>query len=148
MKYSLPVFFSGIILKIFILVLSTFIFCGCSCQKEEITYPKNQILEMLQKIVPEAKFKLGESLTDIIPCADYGAGCISVHRIEVKKLVMVAAEFTGRDQAYQAAKRLYAYHYNNWVLDDVVGEPYLEALVKQALDAKLVGEPPPEPEKK
>ena len=135
-------------MKIFILMVGFFILSGCSCQKEEITYTKSQIIDMIQKIVPDAKFKLGESLTDIIPCADYGAGCISVHRIEANKLVMVAVEFAGRDYAHRAAKRIYAYNYNNWVLDDVVGEPYLEALVKQAFDAKLVGEPPPEPAKK
>jgi hypothetical protein len=134
-------------LKLVMGMLVFFMMSGCSCQKEEVTYNKNQILDMLLKFEPGAKFKLGESITDIIPCADYGAGCMSVHRIEVKKLVIVAAEFSGRDYAYQSAKRLYAYNYNNWVLDDVAGEPYLENLVKQAMGAVLVGNPPPEPTK-
>ena len=67
---ALP-FLIGNILKIFILMVCFFIVSGCSCKKEEVTYTKSQMIAMLQNIVPEAKFKLGESLTDIIPCADY-----------------------------------------------------------------------------
>lgn len=129
-------------MKLISLIFLLLFIISCSCKDEEITYSKNQMIEWAQKVDPSAKFKLGESMTDIIPCTDYGEGCVGVVRIEVRKVVLVAAEFTSRRYAYESAKRIYAYHYNNWVLDDVVGEPMLEKFVKEAFDAKLVGNPP------
>jgi len=81
------------------------------------------------------KFMLGESLTDVIPCTDYGKGCLGTHRVMVNKVVLIAIEFDIEENAKKAATKLGGYYFKNWVFDDVAGEPILVEFVQKAFNA-------------
>lgn len=112
-----------------------FFVCSCFCEKDG-RHTKTQMIRVAQDFDPAVKFKLGKSITDVIPCIDYGSSCISVHRMLVRKVTMVAVEFKTENDARLVAKRLNQYYWKNWVFDDVMGEPVLEDFIVKAYNVK------------
>jgi hypothetical protein len=70
---------------------------------------------------------LPRSISEGIQCSDYSEGCQSGHMVKVRGLDLIAVEFATEEQAKYAAKKYRGYYLRNWLLDDVAGEPLLEA---------------------
>ncbi len=71
-----------------------------------------------------------------VTCGEYGDGCLSAHIVSVRKLELIAVEFTTEEQALLAAKRFRGFYLRNWFFDDVTGEPVLERFMENDLKAK------------
>jgi hypothetical protein len=65
-------------------------------------------------------------------CKDYDVGCKNVYRMKIKNIPVIYVEFFNFQQAKANAEKLGAYWYYNWMIDDVVEEPLLEAIIKKA----------------
>lgn len=74
---------------------------------------------------------LARNLNDVIPCSNYGDGCLSVHRLRAKNLDFIAIEFTNGQLAQEAAQRIRGWTVKNWLFDDVEGEPVLMRWLEQ-----------------
>lgn len=124
MKYSL-----------FPLILLFLSILSASCTKE-LKYNKEELLELIQKSEPSARFLLPKSVTEGVDCGNYTSGCLSGHVLKVLGLEMILVEFQTEEEAVFAAKKFRGYYVRNWLLDDVSGEPVLEKFVTDALEAK------------
>ena len=69
---------------------------------------------------------LARNINDVIPCSNYGDGCLSVHRLRAQNLDFLAIEFTHPDLAKKAAQKIHGWTVQNWLFDDVEGEPVLQ----------------------
>jgi hypothetical protein len=108
---------------------------SASCTKE-VGYTKESMIKLAQVGDPSASLILPKTMNDGVSCSDYSAGCMSAHIVRVKKLDFIMVEFKTKDQAIYAAKKFRGYYSNNWMLDDVTGEPLLENFVIKYLEAK------------
>ena len=66
--------------------------------------------------------------------AQYDAGCKAVYKLRIRQMDAVFVEFMEEKQAQANAEKLNGYWYYNWLIDDVVGEPILEGIIKKAYD--------------
>lgn len=108
-----------------------------SCTKEEPHYNKEKLLSLTPKEGDDRmETVLGQSATDIIPCSDYGEGCVSVHRFKTRKLEYIAVEYATSAQAQAFAPKIRAWTARNWLFDYVFNEPSLEAWLCQYLECK------------
>lgn len=113
------------------------LFVAVSCTKKEVIYSKEDMIGMVPKEGPEKmEILLARNLNDVIPCSDYGAGCLSAHRLRVKNLDFIAIEFNDGEQAMLAAQRIRGWTVSNWLFDDVEGEPVLERWLVEHYKAK------------
>jgi hypothetical protein len=108
---------------------------AASCTKE-VKYSKEALLAKAQQADPSVTYILPKSMTEGVTCNDYSEGCVSAHIVRVKNLDLIAVEFMSEAEAILAAKKFRGYYINNWLLDDVVGEPVLEKFVTEKLGAK------------
>ena len=108
-----------------------------ACSKKEPIYTKEEMLAMTPMEGPDkVEIVLARDINDAVPCADYGDGCLSAHRLRTRGLGFIAVEFETPAQAESSAKKIYGYTARNWLLDDVDGEPTLERWAEQYLKAK------------
>lgn len=113
-----------------LLIASTLLLFSCSQSHEKMR---------MEKAVLEDKFKAADSSYKVIlpkaidqvsvSCATYFEGCVSAHIFQVQKLDFIALEYDTHDNAERAAKKLGGYALENWVFDDVTGEPVLEKIL-------------------
>jgi hypothetical protein len=116
--------------QIFIFILLS------SCEEKPLTYTKEELYTLAKTGDPNLSLILPGNINEVIPCTDYGEGCLSVHRIMAKDLEMIAVEFDQPINAAKGAKAVRGWIVRNWVLDDVTGEPVLERFVKETLKAE------------
>lgn len=103
-----------------------------SCTKKEVIYTKEDMLALApQEGSEKVEILLARNLNDVIPCSNYGEGCLSVHRLRAKNLEFLAIEFTDGALARQAALRIRGWTVKNWLFDDVEGEPVLMRWLEQ-----------------
>jgi hypothetical protein len=106
-----------------------------SCTKKEILYTKENLLALTPAEGDDRmETVLGQSATDIIPCSDYGEGCVAVHRFKSRKLEYIAVEYATIAQAQDFAPKIRAWTARNWLFDDVYNEPSLELWLCQYLE--------------
>ena len=113
-------------------MISVLIFSACA--KKEVKVTKEQMYTKAKAADASTTFvipKAGEGPS----CGDYAEGCLSTNIVQVKKLDLIAVEFMSEEQAIYAAKKVNGYYVNNWMLDDVTGEPTLERFAK-SIEAK------------
>jgi hypothetical protein len=114
---------------IFIFIL---IFSSCS---DKNFYEKTDIWHMAVKVEPNVELILPESMDAGIKCSEYGSGCVSAYKLQVRMVQLIVVQFKTEESATAVAKRIEQYHVANWVFDDVRGEPVLEDFVKSAFGA-------------
>lgn len=71
--------------------------------------------------------------------SNYGEGLhpeISARQYRVGGLIFLLVPYVSEEYARAAATRFNQYYARNWLIDDVMGEPGLEELVKMRLSAK------------
>lgn len=113
------------------------IFLVLSCTNKEPLYTKENLLSLTPKEGDDRmETVLGQSATDIIPCSDYGDGCVSVHRFKTRKLEYIAVEYTTSAEAQAYAPKIRAWTARNWLFDDVYNEPSLESWLCQYFECK------------
>src|SRR5690606_10953756 len=95
----------------------------CASCTKELKYNKEELLELIQKGDPRARFLLPKDITGGVDCAHYTSGCLSGHVLKVQELEMILVEFQTEEEAIFAAKKFRGYYVRNWLLDDVNGEP-------------------------
>mgnify|MGYP001627373528 CR=1 FL=1 len=100
---------------------------GSACSKKPVVYSKEQMWAFSPKEGRDRiEIVLARDINDAIPCSDYGPGCLSAHRLKTRDLEFIAVEFATPDEAENSAKKIYAFTVQNWLFDDVDGEPQLE----------------------
>ncbi len=105
------------------------------CTKKEPLYSKEDLLGITPKEGDDRmETILGQSVADIIPCSDYGVGCVSVHRFKSRKLEYIAVEYASGAEAQAFAPKIRAWTARNWLFDDVYNEPSLELWLCQYLE--------------
>ncbi len=108
-----------------------------SCSKEEPTLTKEQMLDFTPKEgADKVEIVLARDINDAIPCSDYGEGCLSAHKLKTRGLGFIAVEFQTVAQAESAARKIYGWTVQNWLLDDVDGEPELERWAEKYFKVK------------
>ena len=106
-----------------------------SCTKKVELYSKENLLNLTPKEGNDRmETVLGQSATDIIPCSDYGDGCVSVHRFRTRKLEYIAVEYATIESAQSYAPKIRAWTARNWLFDDVFNEPSLETWLCQYVE--------------
>ncbi len=108
---------------------------AASCTKE-VKYTKEALYFKALAKEPSVTFILPKTINDGIHCSNYSDGCLAGHTVRVKNLDMIAVEFMTEEQAKYAAKKFRGYYFQNWMFDDVRGEPQLEKFVLEVLEAK------------
>jgi hypothetical protein len=108
---------------------------AASCTKE-LKYSKEALLKKAQEADPSVTVILPRTMAEGVNCSEYSVGCLSAHIVRVKQLDLIAVEFSSEAEALYAAKKFKGYYLRNWLLDDVRGEPILEAFVTEHLQAK------------
>lgn len=103
------------------------LFLTIACTKKEVIYSKEQMLKMAPNEGPDkVEIILARNLNDVIPCSTYGDGCLSVHRLRAQNLDFLAIEFTHGELAKKAALKIHGWTVENWLFDDIDGEPVLQ----------------------
>lgn len=107
-----------------------------SCSKEgSVSWPtlrsRAQKAESSFSIVLAEKIGGGPKCVGETPSLSYSEGCQKVIRVKVKDIDFLFVGFENAEQAKKEAKRLNQVYYHNWVIDEVRGEPPLEAFVKK-----------------
>lgn len=108
-----------------------FILLLLSCTSKITVIPKAELLALAQVGWPSAYFVIPEKIDLGIRCTDYGEGCKGAHKLRVKGVDMIVVEYETIKQAEKEAKRRNEFVVMNWLLDDVRGEPVLEAFVEK-----------------
>jgi hypothetical protein len=99
---------------------------GVGCTKKEVLVSKEAMFGMAPKEGPDkVNIVLARDINDAIPCSDYGEGCLSAHRLKTRDLDFIAIEFSSRESARAASRKVRGWTYENWLFDDVEGEPEL-----------------------
>jgi hypothetical protein len=73
---------------------------------------------------------------DVVSCATYAPDCVSIVRGKLELVTFSLVEFKTPEAAIKEAKRLKQYSYMNWVIDDTMGEPFLENFFHHAIELK------------
>lgn len=84
----------------------------------------------------DAELVMPKDINDVIPCTNYGEGCVGVHRVLIFEIVTLFIEFSDSKTAYNCAKKIDGLYSRNWVFDDAYGEPVLERFFYKTFDAK------------
>ena len=121
-------------MKLIFCLLFIFLFLGC--EDKPLTYNKEELYKLAREGDPNLKLVLPSNMNEVIPCSDYGEGCLSGHRIMAKDLEFIAIEFDTPKHAKKSAQGIRAWVSRNWLFDDVTGEPVLEVFVKETLKAE------------
>lgn len=120
-------------MKLILLNLSLLLLASCT---KELKYTKEQLFDMAKAADASTTFVMPRSISEGVHCSDYPEGCVSAHTVQVRHLNFIGVEFMTEEQAKFAAKKVRGYYVRNWLLDDVTGEPTLEAFVEKSLEAK------------
>lgn len=97
---------------------------------------KPTLEDKLKAVDATYKLILPKSIEEgAVSCASYFEGCLSAHIFQVQKLDFIALEYDTHANAERVAKKLSGYVLENWVFDDVTGEPVLEKVL-QKIEAK------------
>ena len=125
-------------MKYLIIICSLFLL---SCSSDErIPWDKKKVMGKAIAFYPDIKELLPESMDKGIQCSDYadGIGCIGAFQVKVRLVKFIMVRFETEVQAMNEAKRIKQYSSNNWVFDDVYGEPVIESFVKKAFGAVVL----------
>jgi hypothetical protein len=109
--------------------------CSDRVAKETIMKKLKKIDEEIKEIIPE---KIEGNLKDAkggINPDKYGVGCIRAFVVRVKEMDTIFVEFETPEQAFKESLRIDAYYRDNWVFDDVSGEPRLESFFEKIFPA-------------
>lgn len=116
------------------IVITLFIILA-SCSKEgAVSWPslrsRAQKGDPTFSIVLAEKIGGGPKCVGETPSLSYSKGCQKVIRVKVKDIDFLFVGFENAEQAKKEAQRLNQVYYHNWLIDEVRGEPPLEAFVK------------------
>jgi hypothetical protein len=128
------------VLNRIILLFLLSIVVSCSCEQDETKYSRIDIYKMVRAADPEMILVIPKSINDGVHCKDYTTGCLHGHRVRVFDLEVIFVEFKSTAHAKRAAYKYKGYYLHNWFLDDFKGEPTLERLAVNTLNAKEVTE--------
>jgi hypothetical protein len=118
-----------------LLLLSSLLLFSCSKSGEKIGMEKPILEDKLKAADSTYKLILPKTMEGAVSCLSYPEGCLSAHIFQLQKLDFIALEYDSHSNAERAAKRINGYVVENWVFDDVTGEPVLEKILKK-IDAK------------
>lgn len=113
-------------------VLCVALTASCTKKGEEKPYSKEEMFGLApHEGQDKLEIVLAKDINDAIPCAHYGEGCASAHRVRARGLDFIAVEFGSKSQAKQGARKVRGWSAHNWLFDDVEGEPQLERWVEK-----------------
>lgn len=117
-------------------ILALLLLC-IACSEKEVVYTKEQMMAMGPKdSTDKVELLLARNINDVIPCSNYGEGCLSVHRLQARKLEFIAVEFATSAEAIVGSKKIRGWRVKNWLFDDVEGEPELMDWIQKYYQAE------------
>ena len=140
--------------KLFLYSLCLFLLYSCSCSKEEVTLSPSNLVnlyvdwlkaEAIRKEWPEEEIKAISAFNMVkdkevreTDCTPYNKpkGINNCYKINARRIDFIAIEFDTEIEALNFANQIKGFYLNNWVFDDVAGEPVLEYLAKEVFKAK------------
>lgn len=129
-------------MKYFLLIgVVCFLFSCSENKKDELILDKPTVMDMAKKVDPEIVEVLPESLDKGLKCSDYAPGCVGAFVVRTRLVEYNMIRFDSVDHARRKATELNQYYLQNWVFDEVRGEPVLEDFVKKAFKASLGNDP-------
>lgn len=93
-------------------------------------------MDMALEADPNMSIEIGTMEKAAVTCGEYKIPCNVGYLIKLKNMEVKALYYESQEDALKSAKRIKGFIARNWVFDDVRGEPILERLVTQKLDAK------------
>lgn len=111
-----------------------------SCSKKNDIYARQEMLKLAKAKDETATLVLAGSLEEALSsdnCKEYGPGCLVAIKAKILDLEVIFVEFEKASQARVEALRIDQMSARNWVIDDVKGEPPLEAFMSEVYGAKL-----------
>lgn len=119
--------------KISILLTLFLLFTSCS----RSSYSPEKMFELLKvgdpNMNPIAAGVLG---TNSINCANYNPKCTNIFIVEIKGLEVIFLQYDNPEEAFQGANYINGFVVRNWAIDEVTGEPVLEAFMMKYLGAR------------
>jgi hypothetical protein len=128
-------------MKLFSLCILLFIVSACSGNPDEKLLDKPTIMNMAKKVDPDIVEVLPESLDKGLKCSDYAPGCVGAFVVRTRLVEYNMVRFDSVENAKRKATELNQFYKQNWVFDEVRGEPVIEDFVKKAFDAKKGDDP-------
>ena len=115
--------------------LSIIIFLSLSaCRKKTATF--QELWYLVQQEDPRSYTIDAAATIPEISCTVYGPGCVEGVRTRVQGMEMLFIHFETEEMARVEARRIHALYKYNWVFDDALGEPPLEAFLIKVLGAQ------------
>ncbi len=115
-----------------LLLLSSLLFFSCSKSDEKTRLEKPTLEDSFKQIDSTYKLILPKSIEEgAVSCVSYPEGCVSAHVFQLQKLDFIALEYDTHANALRVGKIINGYVKENWVFDDVTGEPVLEKILKK-----------------
>lgn len=118
-------------MKTILFLFLTLLFISCS--KKE-TLPKEDFISRLKT----ANSSLIVTTEKTTTCAQYEKGCLNIIILKLEELQFIAIEFDSIQSATYQAKKIKGFRLENWVLDDVRGEPILERFATHGIQAEML----------
>ena len=115
-----------------LLLLSSLLFFSCSKSDEKLRLEKPALEDSFKQVDSTYKLILPKSIEEgAVSCSSYPEGCLSAHIFQLQKLDFIALEYDTHANAQKVGKSINGYVKENWVFDDVTGEPVLEKILKK-----------------
>ena len=116
----------------FFCLLLGFLLLSCESEKK---YSASEMWNMGTKIDPNIQLVPMTTPEDRVTCEHCCPGCIpmSPKRIKLRMVDMIAVQFENTEAAKNEALKINQYYSQNWLFDDVNGEPVLEDFVQKCL---------------
>lgn len=94
---------------------------------------------MLKEAEPDLVVMVPESITQpLVYCNEYLPPCKVGYKVKIKGMEVTGLYYESQKKAYKSAKSMRGYHLRNWAFDQVAGEPILERLFEERLNARKV----------
>lgn len=110
-------------------VLVLLLILSCSSEPEPIS--KLDLYKYTKNKTNKLEIVLPKNINAGVKCKNYGPGCLSGVIGKAYGLEFFIVQFENQSKAKTEAMRIDAYYYNNWLFDEVVGEPKLERFIEK-----------------
>lgn len=106
-----------------------------SCTKE--IYSPENLFDLLRKGDPDLTAVTAEAFgTNIVSCDEYKPSCKNVFIVKIKELEVIFLQYDNSEDAFKSANYMDGFVVRNWAIDEVSGEPVLEAFMMKYLGAR------------
>ena len=111
------------------------LFLCLSCSKN--TYEPEDIFELLRKGDADLEAVVSKDIgVSLVDCSTYKPKCRNVFIVKVKELEVIFLQYDTPEEAFKSAHYIGGFVVRNWAIDEVSGEPVLEAFMMKYLGAR------------